>query len=128
MIHTHVCCPSKPRKHPSCGTKFDENYKTTKPCSGWCLLLQEEQHAMVMLPPIPFVCIWTRSDKPGNNQNTLGSCSSKHQSTQAVELDLVRSAKAPCHPQMVLCCYMTNHGPWMCCQAFHIFCGCTSKV
>ena len=36
----------------SCGTRFDENCKTTNSCSSWCLLLHEEQHAMDMLPPI----------------------------------------------------------------------------
>ena len=52
-------------KHPSCGTRFDENCKTTMPSSGPCILLHEEKHAMDMLPPIPFVGAWLRLTKHG---------------------------------------------------------------
>ena len=112
-------------KHPSCGTRFDENCKTTMPSSGLCILLHKEQHAMDMLPPIPFVGAWLRSDKAWDTINTLWSYSSEPQSTQAVWPDLVRTTEQvqQCHPQVGVCCYKKNNMPWMCCQAFHIFMG-----
>ena len=45
-------------EHPSCGIReFGENYKSTKPSSGWCILLGEEPHVMDMVPLIPHV-LW----------------------------------------------------------------------
>ena len=44
-------------EHPSCGIRFGENCKTTKPSLGWYILLGEEPHAMYVLPPIPHV-LW----------------------------------------------------------------------
>ena len=42
-------------EHPSCGTRFGENYKITMSSSGCFMLLHEEQHAMDVFPPIPHV-------------------------------------------------------------------------
>ena len=63
LVNTQGCCSSKPTKHPSCGTRSDENYKTTIPSPGWWMLLHEEHHDIDILPPIPFVYAWARSDK-----------------------------------------------------------------
>ena len=61
----HRCSIHPTLGHPRCGTRFGENCKTTKPSSGWCMLLHKEQHAMDILPPISFVGAWARSDKSG---------------------------------------------------------------
>ena len=42
-------------EQPVGGTRFDENYKTIKPFSGWYRLLGEEQYAIDVLPCIPQV-------------------------------------------------------------------------
>ena len=47
----------KALEHPSCGTRFDENCKTTKPSLGLSMMLGEEPHAMDGLPRVPYV-LW----------------------------------------------------------------------
>jgi hypothetical protein len=42
-------------EHPTSGTKFGENCKTTKPSSGLSMLLGEEPHAMGGLPSVPYL-------------------------------------------------------------------------
>ena len=39
-------------EHPSCGTKFGENCKDTKPSSGLSMLSNEKPQAMYVLPSI----------------------------------------------------------------------------
>ena len=43
-------------EHPSYETRFGENFcRSTKPSSGWCVILSEEAHDMDVLPPyIPY--------------------------------------------------------------------------
>ena len=61
--------------------------------------------------------------------NTLWSCSTKPQSTQAVgPEDLTRTAKAPSHPQGGIYWETKNHMPWMYYHPFHMTCRCMYKV
>ena len=166
-------------EHPSGGTGFGENCKTIMPSLWWLsMLLSEEPHAMDVLPSIRHI-LWVHGQgltSLGHDQytgmlsiqaqkafklwdqiwwelqhnhvmlrlvsivtqrttchgyvathsfcgcmgkvwqawdtiNILWSCSSKPQSTQAVGPYLARTSKQPCHPQIGVCCYMTNHWP-----------------
>ena len=49
-------------EHPSGGTRFGENCKTTKPSSGLSILLGEEPHAMDGLPSTPYV-LWVHRQR-----------------------------------------------------------------
>ena len=53
-------------KHPSCGTRFVETCKTTRPSSGLSMLLWGEPHTRDVLQNIPQVLWvhWARYNKP----------------------------------------------------------------
>ena len=61
--------------------------------------------------------------------NTMGSWSSKPQSTQAVgQEDFVGTVKQWCHPQVGVVCYTKNNRQWTFCQSFRISCECINKI
>ena len=71
-------------------------------------------------------CCMGNIRKSWDTINTLGSCSSKPQNTQAMgPEDLVRTiiVKQWCHPQGGVCCYIKNHMSYIYCHPFHISCG-----
>jgi len=96
--------PSHPRVDTYC---YMENHR---PCMCW--------H--------PFHMSWGCMGKVWQSWNTidtLGSCPSKPQSTQAVGPDdLVITAKQPYHHQVDVYCHMESNMPWVGCQPFHMFC------
>ena len=105
----------QPLGHPSCGARFGENCKSTMPSSGWCVFLHEQPQGMDILPLISLVCgCMGKVLQACDITNTLGTCSSKLQSTQSVGPDLVRTTKVPSHPQVGVYCQMKYHMPCIC--------------
>ena len=103
-----------PQSTHNCVTRFGEDCKTTMPSSGWCMLLHKVQHAMDVLPSIPYI-LWVHGQgmtSLKHNQYT-GVLSIQPLGTHAVGPDLVRTAKQPCHPQGGVCCYTKNNMPWI---------------
>ena len=103
--------------------------QTTMASPALCMMLHEEQRPWMCCHPIHIFCgfmgkVWQAWDII----STLGPCSSKPQSTQAVGPDLARTAKQWCYPQDWLSCYVQNDRPWVCCHPFHIFCGFMGKI
>ena len=84
---------------------------------------------MDILSSIPYI-LWVHRQgmtSLKHNQYT-GVLLTQPLNTQAVRQKMVRTTKAPCHPQVGVCCYINNHMPWICYHSFCMFCGCMDKV
>ena len=106
-------------EYPSCGTRFSESCKTTKPSSDWCIFFGEEPHVIDVLQSIPHA-LWVHGQ--GLTINTIDYVhpSLRHPSccgTRSGE-NCKTATKPPSHPQVAVWHYMKNHMPWMCCNSF----------
>ena len=82
-------------------------------------------HGCVAKHSIYIIGAWEGMSSLKHNHYT-GVVSIQPLGTQALQPYLVRTAKAPYHPQVGVYCYMNNNMSRICCHSFQIFCGCMS--